>query len=64
MRFQRITDFVGIEEMPAVSPDGKTVAFVAPLDGRRQIWVRLLAGGAALPITHDAADHEHARVVA
>jgi hypothetical protein len=23
VRFQRITDFVGIEEMPAVSPDGK-----------------------------------------
>ena len=61
MRFQAITDSVGIEEWPAVSPDGKTVAFVAPLDGRRQIWVRLLAGGAALPITRADVDHEHPR---
>jgi serine/threonine protein kinase len=61
IRFQRITDFVGMEEMPAVSPDGKTVAFVAPVNGRRQIWVRLLAGGTALPITRDEADHEHPR---
>ena len=58
MRFQAITDSVGIEEMPAVSPDGKTIAFVAPLDGRQQIWVRLLAGGSALPITRDEVDHE------
>ena len=59
--FKRITDFVGIEDRPAVSPDGKLIAFVARLDGRRQIWVRLLAGGAALPITRDEADHEHPR---
>jgi serine/threonine protein kinase len=37
VRFQRITDFVGVEESPAVSPDGKTVAFVAPAGGRQQI---------------------------
>jgi Tol biopolymer transport system component len=61
VRFQAITDFVGMEEMPAVSPDGKTVAFVAPGNGRRQIWVRLLAGGSALPITRDDVDHEHPR---
>ena len=28
-RFKRITDAVGVEEMPAISPDGKDVAFVA-----------------------------------
>ena len=60
-RFKRITDAVGMEEMPAVSPDGKDVAFVAPVNGRRQIWVRRLAGGHAIQITHDDVDHDHPR---
>ena len=55
--FQRITDFVGLKESPAVSPDGKMVAFVAVVGGRRQVWVRLLAGGAPLQLTQDDADH-------
>jgi Tol biopolymer transport system component len=58
---QRITDFVGMEETPAMSPDGKTVAFVARTDGRKQIWVRLLTGGAPLQITRDAGEHEQPR---
>jgi hypothetical protein len=61
VQLQRVTDFVGIEEHPAVSPDGKTVAFIAPANGRRQVWVRLLAGGAPLQVTHDDADHERPR---
>jgi Tol biopolymer transport system component len=61
VRFQRITDFIGIEESPAISPDGKTVAFVAPAGGRQQIWVRLLAGGIPLQITHDDFDHVQPR---
>jgi Tol biopolymer transport system component len=61
VRVQRLTDFVGVEEQPAVSPDGKWVAFVAPEKGRRQVWVRLLGGGAPAPVTHDDADHEHPR---
>ena len=48
---QRLTDMAGSEESPAISPDGKSVAFVATVGGRRQIWV----GAAA--ITHDDADH-------
>jgi len=58
---QRLTDFVGIEEQPAVSSDGKLVAFVAPDKGRRQVWVRSLGGGAPKPVTQDNADHEHPR---
>ena len=62
VQLQRITDFAGTEEHPAISPDGKAVAFVAPAaDGRRQLWVRLLAGGEALQITRDDADHAHPR---
>ncbi|MCA1652117.1 MAG: protein kinase, partial [Acidobacteria bacterium] len=61
VQLQRLTDFVGMEESPAISPDGKTVAFVARAGGRRQIWLRLLAGGAPLQITRDDADHEQPR---
>jgi len=61
VHLQRITDFVGTEEYPAASPDGKTVAFIAPANGRRQVWLRLLAGGAPLQLTRDDADHEHPR---
>jgi len=61
VQVQRITDFVGVKESPAISPDGKTVAFVAPVNGRKQILIRLLAGGSPLQLTHDDADHEHPR---
>jgi Tol biopolymer transport system component len=40
---RRLTDFVGMEESPAFSPDGKSVAFTADVSGYRQVWVRLLA---------------------
>jgi Tol biopolymer transport system component/aminoglycoside phosphotransferase (APT) family kinase protein len=55
--FQRITDFVGLTESPVVSPDGKMVAFVALVAGRRQIWIRLTAGGTLLQLTRDDSDH-------
>ena len=61
VQLQRLTDFVGMEESPAISPDGKTVAFVARAGSKRQIWLRLLAGGAPLQITRDDADHEQPR---
>jgi Tol biopolymer transport system component/predicted Ser/Thr protein kinase len=54
---RRLTDFVGMEEFPALSPDGKSVAFTADQGGRRQVWVRLLSAGAPLQVTHDDADH-------
>ena len=40
----------GSEESPAISPDGKSVAFVAAVGGKRQIWI-------GKPITKDDADH-------
>ena len=54
---QRLTDLVGLEEAPAISPDGKMVAFVSVAGGKRQIWVRLLASGAPLAVTKDELDH-------
>ena len=58
---RRLTDFVGMEESPAFSPDGKSVAFTADVSGYRQVWVRLLAGGTPLQVTHDEADHQWPR---
>ena len=55
--FLRLTDFAGLEDSPAFSPDGKSVAFVSDSSGSRQIWIRLLAGGPPLQLTHDAGDH-------
>ena len=54
---QRLTDLVGNEQSPAVSYDGKSVAFVAPEAGVRHVWVQLLSGGAALRVTQGAVDH-------
>ena len=61
MQLQRITDAVGVEEMPAVSRDGKELAYVARHQGVRQIWTRRLAGGPPFQITQDDVDHEHPR---
>jgi eukaryotic-like serine/threonine-protein kinase len=61
VQFHRLTDFSGLKESPTISPDGKMVAFVAVVGGKRQIWIRLLAGGALLQVTRDDADHEQPR---
>ncbi|HEV8414251.1 MAG TPA: hypothetical protein VGQ49_11700 [Bryobacteraceae bacterium] len=47
---KRLTDMPGAEESPAISPDGMKVAFVAPVGGKRQIWVEE-------PVTKEDADH-------
>ena len=61
VKLMRLTDFEGMEEFPALSPDGKSVAFTADAGGRRQVWVRLLSRGAPLQVTHDDADHQYPR---
>ena len=61
VEFQRLTDVEGLKETPAISPDGKTVAYVAVVAGKRQVWIRLLAGGGPLQLTRDDAHHIHPR---
>src|SRR5262245_14611130 len=57
VQFQRLTDTEGLKETPAISPDGKMVAFVSLVNRVRHIFVRLLTGGAVLQLTHDEVDH-------
>jgi len=60
-RVVRLTDRAGLEESPAISPDGRSMAFTAGISGTRQIFVQLVAGGAPLQITSDAVDHDAPR---
>lgn len=57
VQFQRLTSLYGLEETPAISPDGKSVAFVSDSGGSRQILVRLLSGGTPLQLTAGEQDH-------
>jgi Tol biopolymer transport system component len=61
VHLRRLTDFVGLKESPSISPDGKMVAFVSPVAGRKHVWIRLLAGGASIQVTRDPIDHEEPR---
>ena len=55
---RRLSDLVGLEETPALSPDGRSVAFTAGVNGKRQLFVQhLTGGGEPLQITVDDADH-------
>ncbi len=43
--------YSGRNSSPAVSPDGRTVAFASDRDGRPRIWLKQLAGGSEVPLT-------------
>ncbi len=51
MRFRAVTAFAGVQRQPALSPDGRSVAFVSNRDGAYNVYVTLLGGGNLIQIT-------------
>ncbi len=59
MRFQAVTALAGVQRDPALSPDGRSVAFASNQDGNYNLYVGLIDGGNLLEITRgsDAKGH-------
>ncbi len=44
-RFQTVTDFDGVEQAAAISPDGHFVAFLSDRDGQMDVWITQIGSG-------------------
>jgi len=54
LHFMAVTNFSGVQAQPALSPDGRSVAFVSNRDGHYNVYVALAGGGSLVQVTHDA----------
>jgi len=57
-RATKVTYDRGLEIMPALSPDGRSVAYAAGTSVALRIFVRQVAGGRAIPLTSDTTELE------
>jgi serine/threonine protein kinase len=49
-RFRYLT-YSGRDELPTVSPDGRTIAFISSRDERMRVWLKQIAGGTETALT-------------
>lgn len=56
-RLTQVTSREGLEEWPTWSPDGQQLAYVAEVDGYRQLFVRRLPGASERQLTSGSRDH-------
>jgi serine/threonine-protein kinase len=54
-RSEQLTAEPGLEIQPAISPDGKLVAYAAGSSGRMRILIRPVGGGRTIPLLDDSA---------
>jgi eukaryotic-like serine/threonine-protein kinase len=52
----QLTNLGGTESSPAISPDGRSFAFVSDHGGTSDIWLRQVSGGEPVRLTNDAAE--------
>jgi serine/threonine protein kinase len=55
MHFSAVTSFAGVQAQPALSPDGRSVAYISNRDGHYNVYVGLVHGGEPVQITHENA---------
>ena len=55
-RLVKLTTAPGLEDEPALSPDGRSLAYTSDEHGNLDLFVRPLAGGEAVRLTDSAAD--------
>jgi len=53
----RLLTYSGHDTSPAVSPDGRTIAFSSDRDGRSRIWLKQLRGGGEVALTEGRDDY-------
>lgn len=52
--FSQLTDFPGVERQPALSPDGKTVVYVASPRGNKDLFLLRVGGRKPVNLTEDS----------